>query len=228
MFNKNINTRDEEEKRELKENLDKIGHKIIVLSGKGGVGKSTVAVNIAVSLSQRGLKVGLLDIDIHGPSIPKLLGIEDEKLYGSELGKLMPIVYGESMKVISIGFLVGKTDDAVIWRGPLKYGAIMQFLKDVSWGELDYLIIDSPPGTGDEPLSVCQLIENPDGAIVVTTPQDLAVIDVRKSITFCNKLNMPILGVIENMNGFVCPHCGKQGGKPIMARYHFDQCKENK
>ncbi|MDY6935016.1 MAG: Mrp/NBP35 family ATP-binding protein [Spirochaetota bacterium] len=208
--NANVNEREAEERRELKVNLEKIDHKIVVLSGKGGVGKSTVAVNLAISLSQKGFRVGLLDIDIHGPSIPKLLGLEEERLYADETGKLIPVVYGESMKVISIGLLIGKGDDAVIWRGPLKYSAIKQFLKDVEWGELDYLIIDSPPGTGDEPLSVCQLIENPDGAIVVTTPQDLAIIDVRKSITFCNKLNMPVLGVIENMSGFVCPHCGSR------------------
>jgi ATP-binding protein involved in chromosome partitioning len=204
------NKQEFEEKRELEENLSRIKHKFVVLSGKGGVGKSTVAVNLAVSLADRGYSVGLLDIDIHGPSIPKLLGIEDRKPYADEYNKMVPVTYNASLKVISIGFLLQRNEDAIIWRGPLKYGVIKQFLKDVSWGELDYLIIDSPPGTGDEPLSVCQLIDNADGALIVTTPQDVALLDVKKSITFCRKLNMPIIGVIENMSGFTCPHCGER------------------
>ncbi len=199
-----------EERAALKKNMDRISHKIIVLSGKGGVGKSTVAVNLAVSLAEKKFKTGLLDIDIHGPSVPKLLGIEKGQVLGAGDGKLLPVEYNEHLKVMSIGFLLQDHDDAVIWRGPLKYGVIRQFLSDVDWGELDYLIIDSPPGTGDEPLTICQLIENPDGAIVVTTPQDVALIDVRKSISFCKQLNMPVIGVIENMSGFVCPHCGKE------------------
>jgi ATP-binding protein involved in chromosome partitioning len=199
-----------EERAALKKNMDRISHKIIVLSGKGGVGKSTVAVNLAVSLAEKKFKTGLLDIDIHGPSVPKLLGIEKGQVLGAGDGKLLPVEYNEHLKVMSIGFLLQDRDDAVIWRGPLKYGVIRQFLSDVDWGELDYLIIDSPPGTGDEPLTICQLIENPDGAIVVTTPQDVALIDVRKSISFCKQLNMPVIGVIENMSGFVCPHCGKE------------------
>jgi ATP-binding protein involved in chromosome partitioning len=160
-----------EERAALKKNMDRISHKIIVLSGKGGVGKSTVAVNLAVSLSEKKFKTGLLDIDIHGPSVPKLLGIEKGQVLGAGDGKLLPVEYNERLKVISIGFLLQDRDNAVIWRGPLKYGVIRQFLSDVDWGDLDYLIIDSPPGTGDEPLTICQLIENPDGAIVVTTPQ---------------------------------------------------------
>ncbi len=202
--------REAEEARELQETLSKIKHTFVVLSGKGGVGKSTVAVNLAVTLSERGLAVGLLDVDVHGPSIPTMLGIANEHPVADGNGKMIPIVYKDSMKVISIGFLLQKSEDAVIWRGPLKYGVIKQFIKDVAWGELDYLIIDSPPGTGDEPLSVCQLIGSADGALVVTTPQDVALVDVRKSITFCRKLNMPVAGVIENMSGFICPHCGKR------------------
>ncbi len=211
------------ENEELKASLDKIKNKIVVLSGKGGVGKSTVAVNLATGLANRGLRVGLLDVDIHGPSVPKLLGLENESLKADEANKLIPAIYKDNMKVISIGFLMPDNDDAVIWRGPLKHGAIKQFLKDVLWGELDYLIIDSPPGTGDEPLAVCQLIEDPTGAVVVTTPQDVALSDVRKSITFCHKLEMPIIGVVENMSGFTCPHCGetidilKKGGGKKMA-----------
>ena len=205
----------------LLERLQKIKHKIIVLSGKGGVGKSTVAVNLAVSLSAAGKQVGLLDVDIHGPSIPKMLHLEDAKVEMQDYS-ILPIEKA-GLKVMSIGFLLQNPDDAVIWRGPMKMGVIEQFLKDVAWGELDYLIIDSPPGTGDEPLSVCQLVKNPDGAVIVTTPQDVATSDVRRSITFCRRLGLPVIGVIENMSGFVCPKCGqitnifKTGGGERMA-----------
>jgi len=196
------------EQQELQNTLGKIKHKFVVLSGKGGVGKSTVAVNLAVTLSDKGFRVGLLDVDIHGPSIPKMLDLEGTRLT-AENEKLNPVIYKDNLKVISIGFMLEKGEDPVIWRGPLKYSVIKQFLKDVNWGELDYLVIDSPPGTGDEPLSVCQLIPEPDGAIVVTTPQEVAIIDVQKSISFCNKVNMPVLGVVENMSGFNCPHCNE-------------------
>lgn len=196
------------EKLALQDNISRIKHKIIVLSGKGGVGKSTVATNIAIALSLKGQKVGLMDIDIHGPSIPKMLGLEGANLRGSE-GGLVPIVYSDNLRVISIGFILRTQNDAVIWRAPLKHKLIRDFLTDVKWGELDYLIIDSPPGTGDEPLSVAQLLEDADGAVIVTTPQDVALIDVRKAITFCRQVNLPILGVVENMSGFVCPYCGK-------------------
>ncbi|MBN2160140.1 MAG: Mrp/NBP35 family ATP-binding protein [Spirochaetes bacterium] len=202
--------KDAQERAALRDNMSRIAHKIIVLSGKGGVGKSTVAVNLAVSLAEKKLRTGLLDIDIHGPSVPKLLGIESGQVLGAKDGKMAPVEYSEYLKVVSIGFLLQGSDDAVIWRGPLKYGVIKQFLADVEWGDLDYLIVDSPPGTGDEPLSICQLMENPDGAVVVTTPQDVALIDVRKSVNFCGQLNMPVIGVIENMSGFTCPHCGKE------------------
>jgi ATP-binding protein involved in chromosome partitioning len=195
------------ERRQLQSRLCRIRHKVMVLSGKGGVGKSTVAVNLATALMMSGKRVGLLDVDIHGPSIPTMLGLEREMIQGSEEG-LLPIDLG-GMKVMSIGFLLRNQDDAVIWRGPLKMGVIKQFLKDVNWGDLDYLIIDSPPGTGDEPLSVCQLIEPLDGAVIVTTPQKVAAVDVRKSITFCRQLQVPVLGVVENMSGFVCPKCGE-------------------
>jgi len=197
-----------EEKEALRQNMAKIANKIIVLSGKGGVGKSTVAVNLAISLAEKKYKTGLLDIDIHGPSVPKLLNLEKKTLEVAN-EKILPVEYNEYLKVMSIGFMLGNRDDAVIWRGPLKMGIIKQFLTDVDWGTLDYLVIDSPPGTGDEPLSIGQLIENPKSAIIVTTPQDIALIDVRKSITFCRKLNLPIAGVVENMSGFVCPNCGK-------------------
>jgi ATP-binding protein involved in chromosome partitioning len=211
------------EKLALQDNISRIKHKMIVLSGKGGVGKSTVATNIAIALSLKGQKVGLMDVDIHGPSIPKMLGLEGQTLKGTETG-LAPIVYTDNLRVISIGFILRTQDDAVIWRAPLKHKLIRDFLTDVKWGELDYLVVDSPPGTGDEPLSVVQLLGDADGAIVVTTPQDVALTDVRKAITFCRQVNLPIIGVVENMSGFVCPYCGKtvdifkRGGGQEMAR----------
>ena len=195
------------DRRKLQSRLCGIRHKVVVLSGKGGVGKSTVAVNLAVALMLSGKRVGLLDVDIHGPSIPTMLGLERATVKGSE-EELFPVEAG-GLKVMSLGFLLGNPDDAVIWRGPRKMGVIKQLLRDVAWGELDYLIIDSPPGTGDEPLSVCQLIGTLDGAVIVTTPQKLAAVDVRKSITFCRSLQVPVLGVVENMSGFVCPRCGE-------------------
>jgi ATP-binding protein involved in chromosome partitioning len=223
---KNLSKEEIEEIKEelaLQDNISRIKHKMIVLSGKGGVGKSTVATNIAIALSLKGQKVGLMDIDIHGPSIPKMLGLEGQPLKGTETG-LAPIVYTDNLRVISIGFILRTQDDAVIWRAPLKHKLIRDFLTDVKWGELDYLVVDSPPGTGDEPLSVVQLLGDADGAIVVTTPQDVALTDVRKAITFCRQVNLPIIGVVENMSGFVCPHCGKtvdifkRGGGQEMAR----------
>ncbi|MCD6328132.1 P-loop NTPase [bacterium] len=206
----------------IREQLSVIKHKVLVLSGKGGVGKSTVAVNLAAFLAGQGMKVGLLDIDIHGPSVPELLGLKSATVEGRD-GKLLPVMSGQNLKVMSIGFLIRNPDEAVIWRGPMKYGVIKQFLKDVIWGELDYMIVDSPPGTGDEPLSVAQLIDNPDGAVIVTTPQALSLSDVRRCIGFCRKLHVPVLGVVENMSGFVCPNCGekvdifKSGGGMKMA-----------
>jgi ATP-binding protein involved in chromosome partitioning len=212
----------EAEQAQIRHRMAQIRHKILVLSGKGGVGKSTVAVNLALSLSLAGKRTGLLDIDIHGPSIPKILNLEGQMAH-SAFDAILPIEAGKNLKVMSIGFLLPSRDDAVIWRGPMKYQMIKQFLKDVDWGELDYLIIDSPPGTGDEPLSIIQLLENADGAVVVTTPQEVALSDVRKGITFCRSLNLPVLGVLENMSGFVCPKCGevtnifKAGGGENMA-----------
>ncbi len=196
-----------EDRRRLESRLCRIRHKVVVLSGKGGVGKSTVAVNLATALMMSGKRVGLLDIDIHGPSIPTMLGLEREQLRGSADGLLPFDLSG--MKVMSLGFLLESPDNAVIWRGPMKMGVIKQFLRDVVWGDLDYLIIDSPPGTGDEPLSICQLIGSMDGAVIVTTPQKVAAVDVRKCITFCRQLQVPVLGVVENMSGFVCPKCGE-------------------
>jgi Mrp family chromosome partitioning ATPase len=196
-----------QDRRKLRSRLCRIRHKIVVLSGKGGVGKSTVAVSLAAALLRSGMRVGLLDVDIHGPSVPTMLGLERERIQGGEDG-LIPVDL-DGLKVMSLGFLLGDPDDAVIWRGPMKMGVIRQFLADVAWGDLDCLVVDSPPGTGDEPLSVCQLIGRLDGAVIVTTPQRVAAVDVRKSITFCRRLGVPVLGVVENMSGFVCPRCGE-------------------
>jgi len=193
----------------LKERMQKIKYKLIVMSGKGGVGKTTVAVNLAYELALKGNQVGILDVDIHGPNIAKMLGVENIKLSGSVQGiEALPVL--PNLKAVSIAMLMPNKDQPIIWRGPLKMGAIKQFLSDVNWGELDYLIIDSPPGTGDEPLSVCQLIPNISGAIIVTTPQDVAILDSRKSILFAKSINVPVIGIIENMSGFLCPHCKKE------------------
>jgi ATP-binding protein involved in chromosome partitioning len=192
----------------ISQNLAKIKHKIIVLSGKGGVGKSTVSANLAFALSEKGFTVGLLDSDFHGPSIPKILGIEDKKPTPTVSG-FDPVLVSPRLKVMSIGFLLQDNDSPIIWRGPIKMGAAKQFIGDVNWGNLDYLIVDLPPGTGDEPLSIAQLIPNSDGAVIVTTPQDVALVSVRKSINFVKKMNLPVIGIIENMSGFTCPHCKK-------------------
>jgi Mrp family chromosome partitioning ATPase len=208
--------RDEDfvDRQALYSRMCKIKHKILVLSGKGGVGKSTVAVNLAAALALAGKNVGLLDVDIHGPSIPKLLNISGATLAGNG-NTLYPVKvnFGTGMiSVMSIAFLLKEKDDAVIWRGPRKYGIIKQFLKDVQWDELDYLIVDAPPGTGDEPLAVAQLIDDADGAVIVTTPQEISVQDVRRCVVFCRQINLPVLGVVENMSGFTCPKCGENTG----------------
>ncbi|MCW3132953.1 MAG: Mrp/NBP35 family ATP-binding protein [Methanophagales archaeon] len=198
-----------EQEEAVKTRMEKVKHKIMVMSGKGGVGKTTVAANLAFALGMRGLDVGLMDADIHGPDIPKILGIEDKRPEASG-GKISPILVTPRLKTMSIGFLLPNRDSAIIWRGPMKMNAIRQFLADVDWGELDYMVIDLPPGTGDEPLSVAQLIKNVDGTIIVTTPQDLALLDSRKAVNFSGVLKVPVIGIIENMSGFVCPYCGKE------------------
>ena len=189
-------------------NLRRIKRKIMIMSGKGGVGKSTVAANLATGLTLRGYRVGLLDCDIHGPTIPTIFGLESERPGFNEEG-ILPIQVLPNLSVMSVGFLLENKDSPIIWRGPAKMGAIKQFLEEVKWGELDFLIIDLPPGTGDEPLSVAQLIPNCDGSVLVTTPQDVALISVRKSIRFSEKLNIPIIGLVDNMHGLICPHCGE-------------------
>ena len=190
----------------LMKKLSKIKHTIIVMSGKGGVGKSTVSVNIAVGLALRGYEVGILDADIHGPNVPKMLKLEDMRLEADENG-IYPAEVPPRIKVMSMAFLSQDKDTPIVWRGPMKMGALRQFIEDVYWGELDYLVVDLPPGTGDEPLTIAQLISNADGSVIVTTPQDVALLDSRKSVSFSNALELPVLGIVENMAGFVCPHC---------------------
>ena len=193
----------------IQETLQHIKNKILVMSGKGGVGKSSVAAYLSVALVKRGYKVGLMDVDLHGPSIPRILGLKGNLEFSGRAGKMLPIKYLPNMEVMSIETLMGADKDAAtIWRGPLKIGVIRQFISDIEWMDLDYLIIDSPPGTGDEPLTVAQTI--PDArALIVTTPQEISLADVRKSINFCRQVKMEILGLVENMSGLQCPYCGK-------------------
>ncbi len=207
--------------RNLAIRLCGINNKLIVMSGKGGVGKSTTAVNLAYALVEKGFKVGLLDIDLHGPSVPTMCGLAGDHPQMTEEGISPMVVSG--LKLMSIGFLLESSGQATIMRGPMKHGAIMQLLADVNWGELDYLLIDCPPGTGDEPLSAVQLLGKNAAAVVVTTPQDVALVDVEKSLSFCNELKLPVIGLIENMSGFICPHCNqvsdifKSGGGDKLA-----------
>jgi ATP-binding protein involved in chromosome partitioning len=193
---------------EVRENMKDIKHKIIILSGKGGVGKTTVATNLAISFAKKGLQAGLLDVDIYGPNVPKLLGLEGEHPMVGE-NRIHPIIGPSNVKVMSMGFLLRNRDDAVAWRGPLVARVINQFLSDVEWGKVDTLVVDLPPGTGDEILSILQLIPDIDGVCIVTTPQDVAVLDARRAVQLVQKMNVPVLGIIENMTKFVCPECGK-------------------
>ena len=211
-----------EEQRKLKDRMGKIKHKIAVISGKGGVGKSTITVNLAVAFAQKGYKVGVLDADIHGPSVPRLLGLEGQRVKTGPPGAF-PVDGPLGIKVMSIDFFLPE-EAPTIWRGPLKMRAIRQFLSDIVWGELDFLFIDLPPGTGDEPLSIAQLLPEMDGVVIVTMPSELSSSVVKKAITFAERLNMPIIGVVENMSGFICPHCGQKteifqsGGGKKMAQ----------
>ncbi len=199
-----------------RERLEQIRHKLLVMSGKGGVGKSTVAIYLALGLARRGYKVGLLDVDLHGPDIARMLGLKGRLHMGPE-GGIQPQSGRDNLRVVSIEGLLADRDAPVIWRGPMKHKAIRQFLGEVEWGQLDYLIIDSPPGTGDEPMSVAQVVADA-RAVIVTTPQEVALADVRKAINFCHQVNLAVLGLVENMSGLICPHCGgeihlfRQGG----------------
>ncbi|MCK4468621.1 MAG: Mrp/NBP35 family ATP-binding protein [Desulfobacterales bacterium] len=192
----------------VEKSLKKIKNKFIVMSGKGGVGKTSVSVNLAMALAGKGYKVGIMDVDLHGPDVPRMLGLEG-MLTLNPNQKLIPMSYSENLQAVSVESLTQNKDDAIIWRGPLKHSAIRQFIADVEWGELDFLIIDSPPGTGDEPLTVAQTISDAK-AIIVTTPQEVALADIRKSINFCKTVKMEIFGLVENMSGFTCPNCGEK------------------
>jgi ATP-binding protein involved in chromosome partitioning len=192
---------------EVKENMRDVRHKIVILSGKGGVGKTTVATNMAMSFAMRGFKSGILDVDIYGPNVPKLLGLEGQRPH-AEHQKLLPVEGPLGLKVMSMGFLLQNSDDAVAWRGPLVGKAIQQFLSEVKWGDLDVIVVDLPPGTGDEILSILQSIPEIDGVVIVSTPQEVAVLDARRAIRLVERMGVPILGIIENMNRFVCPNCG--------------------
>ncbi len=194
---------------EIKDRLNHIKNKILVMSGKGGVGKSSIAAYLSVLLAKRGRKVGLMDVDLHGPSIARLLGIKGSIQPSSVSGKVIPVNVMPNLHAISIEALMGENKDAaMIWRGPIKIGVIRQFISDIDWSDLDYLIIDSPPGTGDEPLTVAQTVHDA-RALIITTPQEISLADVRKSISFCRQVNIEILGLVENMSGLRCPHCGK-------------------
>ncbi|ADK85542.1 ATPase-like, ParA/MinD [Desulfarculus baarsii DSM 2075] len=203
--------------------LADIRFKVVVMSGKGGVGKSTVAAYLALGLADKGYKVGLLDVDLHGPSIPRMLGLSSHAVVQEDEQRILPVVYNSNLRVISIESLMPNRESSVIWRGPLKIGVVKQFIGDVMWDHLDFLVIDSPPGTGDVPLTVAQTVEGA-YALVVTTPQEIALADVRKSLDFCRQVELPVIGVVENMSGLVCPHCGKevelfgQGGGEAMAK----------
>ncbi|XP_019363012.1 PREDICTED: cytosolic Fe-S cluster assembly factor NUBP1 [Gavialis gangeticus] len=214
--------------KEIQEKMKGVKHKILVLSGKGGVGKSTFSAQLAHGLAANDTKqVALLDIDICGPSIPKMMGLEGEQVHQSGFG-WSPVYVEENLGVMSVGFLLSSPDDAVIWRGPKKNGLIKQFLRDVDWGEVDYLIVDTPPGTSDEHLSIMQYLgaTHIDGAVIITTPQEVSLQDVRKEINFCHKVKLPIIGVVENMSGFICPKCKNEsqifppttGGAEMMCK----------
>ena len=201
-----------EQEQMLKLKMNRIRHKIAVISGKGGVGKSTVTVNLAMAFAMEGHKdkVGILDADIHGPCVPKMLGLKGHTLIGGPGGMLFPVTGKLGIKVVSMDFLLPNDEAPVIWRGPLKMRVIQQFLSDVTWGDLDYLFVDLPPGTGDEPLSVMQLIPSMDGVVIVTMPSEVSQAVVKKAVTFAKQMDVPIIGIIENMSGFICPHCHKE------------------
>jgi len=200
----------DEKADQIKQRMDKIKHKIAIISGKGGVGKSLVTANLAIGLARNGRKgkVAILDADLTGPCIPKMLGLKGRRLNSGPAG-ILPSIGPEDIRVVSMDFLLPSDDAPVIWRGPIKMGAIRQFLEEVAWGNMDYLLVDLPPGTGDESLSILQLLPEMDGVVIVTIPSEVSQAVVKKAVTFARKMNVPILGIVENMSGMVCPHCGE-------------------
>lgn len=207
--------------------LGKIKNKFLVMSGKGGVGKTSTSVHLSIALANKGFKVGIMDVDLHGPDVPRMLGLKGTLDVGPNR-KLSPASFSDNLKAVSVESLMASKDEAVIWRGPIKYSAIQQFIGDVDWGELDFLIIDAPPGTGDEPLTIAQIVKDAK-AIIVTTPQEVALADVRKSISFCKRVNMEVFGLIENMSGLTCPHCntlielfGSGGGEKTAQQFNLN------
>jgi ATP-binding protein involved in chromosome partitioning len=214
------------EDKAIRSHMDKIGRKILIMSGKGGVGKTTVTVNLANALVDRGKRVGILDVDLHGPNVAKMLGCEDGILTTSGEGEeFFPVEARPNLRVMSLAFAIREKDSPIVWRGPMKTAAIRQFLAQANWGELDYLLIDSPPGTGDEQLTICQTIKELTGTIIVTTPQEVAILDARRSVAFSRSMGVAILGIVENMSGLFCPHCdteipvfGKGGGEKMAAQ----------
>lgn len=223
----NSNDDFEKQNSRIRERMDKIGRKIMILSGKGGVGKTTVTVNLANALVDMGCTVGVLDVDIHGPNVAKMFGVEGAELGSPDGVTMIPIEPRKGLKVMSLSFALDDPSSPIIWRGSMKMSAIRQFLSDVDWGTLDYLLIDTPPGTGDEQLTVIQAIPELTGAIIVTTPQDVAVLDSRRSVEFARKCGVAIIGVVENMSGLKCPHCGEEipifgkgGGEKMCSQMH--------
>jgi Mrp family chromosome partitioning ATPase len=234
--NNDMARKQQEQQAMIKDNLARIKHKIFVLSGKGGVGKSSVSANLAAVLSRKGFKTGLMDVDVHGPSIAQMLGMTELLDITPDQQRLVPKQVNGNLKAVSVQALMQDKDQAIIWRGPAKAGMIQQFVGMVDWGDLDFLIIDAPPGTGDEPLTVVQTIPEALG-VIVTTPQEVALADIRKSISFCKTVKLKTLGIVENMSGFSCPHCGesidlfmngggektaKQFGLPFLGSIPFD------
>jgi len=232
---KNQKQLQDEQDAAVTKSLGNIKNKILVMSGKGGVGKTSTSVNLSIALANKGYKVGIMDVDLHGPDVPRMLGLEGTPEVNQNK-KLNPLSYSKNLKAISIESFTPNKDDAIIWRGPLKFSAIKQFIGEVDWKDLDFLIIDSPPGTGDEPLTVAQTISDAK-AVIVTTPQEVALADVRKSINFCKTVKMDIFGLLENMSGFSCPHCSetinlfgsgggektaRQMGIPFLGKIPFD------
>lgn len=208
-------------------NLAGVRHIILVLSGKGGVGKSTISTELALALRHQGKKVGILDVDLCGPSIPHMLHAQGKAVHQCDSGWVPVFVDQEqSISLMSVGFLLENPDEAVVWRGPKKHALIKQFVSDVAWGELDYLVVDTPPGTSDEHMATVEALRpyKPLGALVVTTPQAVSIGDVRRELTFCKKTGLQVIGVIENMSGFACPHCAEctnvfsSGGGEELAR----------